>query len=106
MNTFSENPAPAFTVPEPHPQLTPLNPSAPPHLGSVPYLNARPLTYAIAEPVALLEPSKLVLELAGKRLQAALVPIVEVLENADAYHIVNGVAIGALNSVYSVVLVH
>jgi len=106
MNTSENNPAPAFTVPEPHPQLTPLNPNAPPHLGSVPYLNARPLTYAIAEPVALLEPSKLVIELAEGRLQAALVPMVEVLENAAAYHIVDGVAIGSLNSVYSVVLVH
>jgi chorismate dehydratase len=39
-------------------------------------------------------------------LQAGLVPIVEVLENAPAYHIVNGLAIGALYSVYSVVLTH
>jgi len=75
-------------------------------LGSVPYLNARPLHWAIQEPVTFLEPSKLVIELAEGRLQAGLAPLVEVLENADAYHIVNGVAIGSLNSVYSVVLVH
>jgi predicted solute-binding protein len=107
MNTVSEtNAAPAFVVAQPHPQLTPLNPNEPHRLGSVPYLNARPLTYAIAEPIVLLEPSKLVLELAQNRLHAALVPLVEVLENAGAYHIVDGVAIGSLNSVYSVVLVH
>ena len=96
----------SFTVPDPHPKLAPLNPDEPHHLGSVPYLNARPLTYAIAEPVVLLEPSKLVLELGANRLQAALVPLAEVLENADAYHLVDGIAIGSLNSVYSVVLTH
>jgi chorismate dehydratase len=75
-------------------------------IGSVPYLNARPLHWTLEDPVAFLEPSQLVVELAGGRLQAALVPVVEALENADAYHIVDGVAIGSLNSVYSVVLVH
>jgi chorismate dehydratase len=75
-------------------------------IGSVPYLNARPLHWTIQDPVAFLEPSQLVLELAAGRLQAALVPVAEVLENAHAYHIVDGVAIGSLNSVYSVVLIH
>lgn len=96
----------AFTVSKPLPLLTPFDPSVPHRLGSVPYLNARPLTYSIAEPIALLEPSKLVIELAEGRLRAALVPIVEVLENAAAYHVVNGVAIGTLHSVYSVVVAH
>ena len=82
------------------------NPTSGYSLGSVPYLNARPLHWTIKEPVAFLEPSKLVVELAEGRLQAALAPIVEVLENAEAYHIVNGVAIGSLNSVYSVILAH
>ena len=75
-------------------------------IGSVPYLNARPLHWIIQEPITFLEPNQLVVELARGRLQAALVPVVEVLENAGAYHIVDGVAIGSLNSVYSVVLVH
>src|SRR5580658_74484 len=75
-------------------------------IGSVPYLNARPLHWTIQEPVTFLEPSQLVVELAAGRLQAGLVPVVEALENADIYHVVDGVAIGALNSVYSVVLVH
>src|SRR5260221_13224278 len=107
MNPFPEdNPPPAFTVSEPHPQLTPLNPDEPPCLGSVPYLNARPLTYAIAETVVLLEPSRLVVELAEGRLHAAVAPIVEVLEKADAYHIVNGVAIGSLTTLFRDVLTH
>jgi len=107
MSTLSENnPNPSFVVTEPRPQLTPIDPLIPHHLGSVPYLNARPLTYAIAEPIVLMEPSRLAKELAANLLHAALVPIVEVLENAEAYHIVNGIGIGALNSVYSVVLVH
>jgi len=75
-------------------------------IGSVPYLNARPLHWTIQDPVTFLEPSQLVVELATGRLQAGLVPVVAALENASAYHIVDGVAIGALNSVYSVVLVH
>jgi len=75
-------------------------------LGSVPYLNARPLHWGIQQPLTFLEPTKLAVELAEGRLQAGLVPLVEALENADAYHIVNGVAIGSLNSVYSVVLMH
>ena len=75
-------------------------------IGSGPYLNARPLHWTIQDPVTFLEPSQLVVELAAGRLQAGLVPVVAALENASAYHIVDGVAIGALNSVYSVVLVH
>jgi chorismate dehydratase len=75
-------------------------------LGSVPYLNARPLHWTIREPITFLEPSQLVVELAEGRLQAGLVPLFEVLESAHLYHVVNGVAIGSLNSVYSVVLVH
>ena len=105
MTTSSEN-NPAFVVRDPSPQMTPLDPTVPHHLGSVPYLNARPLTYAIAEPIVLMEPKRLAAELHENLLHAALVPLVEVLENADAYHIVDGIAIGALNSVYSVVMVH
>ena len=96
-----------FTISKPLPKFVPVDPAKPPpQLGSVPYLNARPLTYAIREPIALLEPSKLAVELAEGRLQAALVPLVEVLENSAAYDIVDGVAIGSLNSVYSVILIH
>ncbi len=107
MSTLSDNnPTRAFTASKPLPKLVPLNPNEPHRLGSVPYLNASPLTYAIAEPVVLLEPSKLAVELAQGHLHAALVPLAEVLENAASYHIVDGLAIGSLNSVYSVILVH
>jgi len=77
-----------------------------PRLGSVPYLNARPLHWTIREPVTFLEPNVLASELAEGRLDAGLVPIFSILENADAYHIVDGYAIGSLNIVYSVVLCH
>jgi len=108
MNTFSDNNSILQFQAQgnPVPQSAPENPGQRYTLGSVPYLNARPLHWAIQEPVTFLEPNKLTVELAEGRLQAGLVPIVEVLENAAAYHIVNGVAIGTLNSVYSVVLVH
>jgi len=107
MTTSSEStPTSTFVVSNPKPQLMPVDPLIPHHLGSVPYLNARPLTYAIAEPIVLMEPKRLAAELHENLLHAALVPLVEVLENADAYHIVDGIAIGALNSVYSVILAH
>jgi predicted solute-binding protein len=75
-------------------------------LGSVPYLNARPLHWSIHEPVTFLEPNVLSVELADGRLHAGLVPIYSVLEHAERYHIADGYAIGSLNIVYSVVLCH
>ena len=78
----------------------------PPRLGSVPYLNARPLHWTIREPVTFLEPNVLSAELAEGRLHAGLVPLFEILEHADRYHIADGYAIGSLNIVYSVVLNH
>ncbi|MCE0499710.1 MAG: menaquinone biosynthesis protein [Methylacidiphilales bacterium] len=101
MQLYPENPI-ELTAAETQP--APVNPAC--ILGSVPYLNARPLTRTIREPVTLLEPNQLAIELAAGRIQAALAPLVEVLENADSYHIVDGYAIGSLLSVYSVVLAH
>jgi len=106
MNTLPENPAPAILAPNSPPQTAPTSVTPNWTLGSVPYLNARPLHWTIKDPVVFLEPSKLALELADGRLQAGLVPLVHVLENSADYHIVNGIAIGSLNSVYSVVLTH
>ena len=109
MNPLPTTPTPAVSTPVvPAPQPQPAPAPAPPvwQLGSVPYLNARPLHWTIKQPVVFLEPSKLALELAAGRLQTGLVPLVEVLENPAAYHIVDGIAIGSLNSVYSVVLAH
>jgi predicted solute-binding protein len=75
-------------------------------LGSVPYLNARPLHWMIHDPISFLEPSQLSEELAAGKLHAGLVPIFEILENAAQYHIADGYAIGSLNIVYSVVMTH
>jgi chorismate dehydratase len=74
-------------------------------VGSVPYLNAKPLTRCIASPVTLLEPSRLAADLRAGHLEAALVPLMEVLEApAGLYRVVNGVAIGTRRTVYSVYL--
>jgi len=77
-----------------------------PRLGSVPYLNARPLHWSLREPVTFLEPRLLAVELAEGCLHAGLVPIFEALQHAERYHIADGYAIGSLNIVYSVVLCH
>ncbi len=105
MSSLPDNsPVQVITSTDAQPQPAPAAPAY--LLGSVPYLNARPLHWALMETLTFLDPSQLTVELAEGRLQAALVPIVEVLENAGAYHVVNGVAIGSLNSVYSVILSH
>lgn len=75
-------------------------------IGSVSYLNARPLTYAIGSPVRYLEPRTLATELIMGYVDVGLVPLVEVLEHSTSYEIVDGVAIGSLQAVYSVFLNH
>jgi predicted solute-binding protein len=85
-------------------QLASIKPQT--QLGSVPYLNARPLHWTIREPITFLEPNILAGELAAGRIHAGLVPIYSILEKADLYHVVDGYAIGSLNIVYSVVLSH
>ena len=74
-------------------------------VGSVPYLNAKPLTRFIASPVARLDPNQLAAELRAGNLDSALVPLMEVLESpANMYRVVDGLAIGAERSVFSVYL--
>jgi predicted solute-binding protein len=76
-------------------------------LGSVPYLNARPLNYALGPSVVMLEPSRLAAELRAGKLDVALVPVMEVLEApAGTYRVANDIAIGSLRAVYSVYLNH
>jgi chorismate dehydratase len=91
--------------PEPE-QLAPsiyLSSSA--RVGSVSYLNAKPLTRAIGSPISMLEPSRLAADLRAGHLNVGLVPLMEILEApAGMYRIVNGVAIGAERDVYSVYL--
>jgi chorismate dehydratase len=76
-------------------------------LGSVPYLNARPLTYALGPSVVTLEPSRLAVELRAGKLDVALVPLMEVIEAPPGtYRVANDIAIGSLRAVYSVYLNH
>lgn len=74
-------------------------------VGSVPYLNAKPLTRFIASEVTKIEPIQLAAELRADKLDVALVPLMEVLESpADMYRVVDGLAIGSERSVFSVYL--
>ncbi len=74
-------------------------------IGSVPYLNAAPLTRDLAGELIFATPAKLAEMLRRDELDAALVSITEVLLN-DRYDILDGVAIGSLGEVYSVILAH
>jgi chorismate dehydratase len=74
-------------------------------VGSVPYLNAKPLTRDICSPIAKLEPSRLAADLRAGHLDVGLVPVMEVLEApAGTYRVAHSVAIGSQRSVYSVYL--
>ena len=74
-------------------------------IGSVPYLNAVPLTRGIESELIFAPPSKLAEMLRKDELDAALVSITEVLFN-DRYDILDGIAIASLGEVYSVILAH
>lgn len=74
-------------------------------IGSVPYLNARPLIYGMEQEVTLCEPARLAELMRRGEIDVGLVPIAEVLAH-DAYDIVDGMAIAARGAVRSVFLVH
>jgi predicted solute-binding protein len=74
-------------------------------IGSVPYLNAAPLTRGIESELIFATPAKLAEMLRRDELDAALVSLTEVLFN-DRYDILDGVAIASLGEVYSVLLAH
>jgi chorismate dehydratase len=74
-------------------------------IGSVPYLNAAPLTRDLGEELIFATPAKLAEMLRRDELDAALVSITEVLLN-DRYDILDGIAIASLGEVYSVLLAH
>jgi predicted solute-binding protein len=76
-----------------------------PRLGSVHYLNAAPLTFGLEDEMVFTTPARLAELLRCAELDAALVSITEVLLN-DRYDIMDGVAIGALGEVSSVLLAH
>jgi chorismate dehydratase len=74
-------------------------------VGSVPYLNAAPLTRGLESELIFATPSKLAEMLRRDELDAALVSVTEVLLT-DRYDILDGVAIASLGEVYSVLLAH
>ncbi len=74
-------------------------------IGSVPYLNAVPLTRGLESELIFATPAKLAEMLRRDELDAALVSVTEVLTN-DRYDILDGVAIASLGEVYSVLLAH
>ena len=74
-------------------------------IGSVPYLNAAPLTFGLEADCHFLPPSQLALELHAGRLDAALVSVTEVLLH-PGYDILDGCAIASDGEVYSVFLAH
>ncbi len=74
-------------------------------IGSVPYLNAAPLTRDLGNELIFATPARLAEMLRRDELDAALVSITEVLLN-DRYDILDGIAIASLGEVYSVLLAH
>ena len=74
-------------------------------IGSVPYLNAVPLTCGLEGRCSFLPPSTLAAELRSGRIDAALLSVTEALF-APGYPIVDGVAIASDGPVFSVFLAH
>ena len=74
-------------------------------VGSVPYLNAVPLTRGLEEQIQFVVPSRLAEMLRRDELDAALVSITEVLFN-DRYDVLDEIAIASLGEVISVFLAH
>jgi chorismate dehydratase len=78
---------------------------APYRVGSVPYLNAVPLTRGLESEIVFATPSKLAEMLRRDELDAALVSVTEVLFN-DRYNVLDRVAVASLGEVKSVFLAH
>ncbi len=74
-------------------------------VGSVPYLNAVPLTRGLEDQVIFATPAKLAEMLQRGELDAALVSVTEVLFN-DRYDVLDGIAVASLGEVQSVFLAH
>src|SRR5215207_4451146 len=80
-------------------------PLAPMRVGSVPYLNAVPLTRGIEDQIVLAPPAQLARLLRDGKLDAALVSVTEVLLT-EGYDILDGIAVASLGEVKSVFLAH
>jgi len=78
---------------------------APFRVGSVPFLNAVPLTRGLEEQIIFVTPSKLARCLQRDELDAALVSVTEVLFH-DRYDVLDGIAIASLGEVQSVLVAH
>jgi chorismate dehydratase len=78
---------------------------APYRVGSVPYLNAAPLTRGLEDEITFVPPSKLGAMLRSGELDAGLVSITEALLT-DRYDILDGIAFASLGEVFSVFLAH
>ena len=81
------------------------NSLAPFRVGSVPYLNAVPLTRGLESQIEFIPPSQLAEKLRRGDLDAALVSITEVLFH-DGYDVLDGIAVASLGEVFSVFLAH
>jgi chorismate dehydratase len=81
------------------------NSLSPFRVGSVPYLNAAPLTRGLEEQIIFVPPSSLAEKLRRDELDAALVSITEILLT-DRYDILDGIAVASLGEVQSVFLAH
>jgi chorismate dehydratase len=77
----------------------------PGRVGSVPYLNAVPLSRGIESQIVFMPPSQLAEKLRADELDAALVSVTEVLFN-DRYDVLDGIAVASLGEVASVFLAH
>lgn len=80
-------------------------PLAPMRVGSVPYLNAVPLTRGIEDQIVFAPPSRLAELLREEKLDAALVSVTAALFE-DRYDILDTIAVAALGEVRSVFLAH
>jgi chorismate dehydratase len=81
------------------------NSLAPFRVGSVPYLNAVPLTRGLENEIQFVPPSQLGKMMRAGELDAALLSITEVLFN-NRYDVLDGIAIASLGEVKSVLLAH
>lgn len=79
--------------------------AGPMRIGSVPYLNAVPLTRGIEGEVRYMPPSQLAQCLRAGELDAALVSVTEVLFE-DRYDVLDGIGVCSLGEVRSVFLAH
>jgi chorismate dehydratase len=74
-------------------------------IGSVPYLNAVPLTRGLEDRTTFLPPAQLAAALRAGELDAALVSVTEVLLQ-DRFDVLDGTAVASLGEVKSVFLAH